>query len=477
MSTVTKIEWADRTWNPMVGCDRVSPGCDRCYAMGVARVRQFNPNPKIAQAFAGTTSNDNGVDWTGRVNLLDGRLTEPLGWKKPAKIFVNSMSDLFHKDVPVEFIAKVFAVMALTPQHTYQILTKRHARMRSVLSNPDFEQQVDRALLTVPEFSQFEITGRTWPLPKAGWPLPNVHLGVSVENQKWADIRIPALLDTPAAVRWVSAEPLLGPVDLTKWMLPVSPVPISEAPASWEEWEWPDWVPAKVREAIEGFWGPKSYRKPADWFRNMHQQGAPAFGSVVTLGDGFGKNPPMRTGRFVHAWNNIGRLVLDDGSFLYTSFHHGRERRRQQLIKWVVVGGESGPGARAMHPNWARSLRDQCVAADVPFLFKQWGEWAPAPFVVRVCDPEVGWQGTDEELAVAKADSEARGATHVHTGNCYDEDGERKYHLHEVGHKPWSLERCGLSDHEAPMRRWGKKRAGRELDGRTWDQYPSGGAR
>lgn len=410
MSTVTRIEWADRTWSPLIGCDRVSPGCDRCYAMGTARIRQFNPNPKIAAAFAGTTSNDGGVDWTGKVNMLDGRLTEPLAWKKPAKIFVNSMSDLFHKDVPVEFIAKVFAVMALTPQHTYQILTKRHARMRSVLSNPDFEQQVDRALLTVPEFSQFEITGRTWPLPKAGWPLPNVHLGVSVENQKWADIRIPALVDTPAAVRFISAEPLLGPVDLSAWM-----------PAGFASW--------RCQECRR-------------FYAGQLQQHCPHCGT-----EGF-----------------------------WTGSHAGNGRPNGQPIDWVIVGGESGHGARAMHPNWARSLRDQCVAADVPFLFKQWGEWAPAPFVVRVCDPKVGWQGTDEELAVAKADSEARGATHVHTGNWYEKDGERKYHLHEVGHKPWSLERCGLSDHEAPMRRWGKKRAGRELDGRTWDQYPSGGA-
>lgn len=400
MSTVTKIEWADRTWNPMLGCERVSPGCDRCYAMGQARIRQFNPNPKIAQAFAGTTSNDNGVDWTGSVNLLDGRLTEPLSWKKPAKVFVNSMSDLFHKDVPHDFIVRTFAVMALTQQHTYQILTKRHARMRSVLKDictcgnghpagVEFRSAMAWAcskanpdrIPGLPDDAEHRVYFET------PWPLPNVHLGVSVENQKWANIRIPALLDTPAAVRWISAEPLLGPVRLS---------------AAWVD------MPADARP--------------------------------VDLADIVGIGLPNR-------------------------------------LDWVVVGGESGPGARAMHPDWARSLRDQCVAADVPFLFKQWGDWGPAPFIVRVCDPKVGWQGTDEELAAAKADSEARGATHVHTGNWHEEDGEQVHELFEMGHKPWSLERVGLPEGMEPMRRWGKKRAGRELDGRTWDQYPTGGAR
>jgi protein gp37 len=100
MATDTTIEWADKTWSPIIGCDRVSPACDQCYAMGIARIREFNPNPKIRAAFAGTTINDgNGVDWSGQVNLLDDRLTQPMAWKKPRKVFVNSMSDLFHDDV------------------------------------------------------------------------------------------------------------------------------------------------------------------------------------------------------------------------------------------------------------------------------------------------------------------------------------------------------------------------------------------
>lgn len=122
-----------------------------------------------------------------------------------------------------------------------------------------------------------------------------------------------------------------------------------------------------------------------------------------------------------------------------------------------------------MHPEWARSLRDQCVSAGVPFLLKQWGEWGPAPWVVRVCDPKTGWQGTEAELAAAKADAEARGATHVYASWAH----EYGHELYEPPHKPWSLERTELVDeHQAPMRRWGKKAAGRELDGRTWDEYP-----
>ncbi len=228
---------------------------------------------------------------------------------------------------------------------------------------------------------------------------------MSIENQKWADIRVPALLGTPAAVRFLSCEPLLGPINL-------------------------------------GIGDPHRDHDSDD----IH--GAPRPRVCLTCSD-------------------------EDGQIEVPYF---RREPGGNGIDWVIVGGESGHGARAMHPNWARSLRDQCVAAGVPFLFKQWGEWGPAPFIVRVCDPQVGWTGTDEALVEAKRDSEARGATHVHTGNWYDEDGERKYHLHEVGHKPWSRERGGLSDHEAPMRRWGKKTAGRELDGRTWDQYPTGGA-
>lgn len=407
MSDTTTIEWTDATWNPVTGCTKVSPGCDNCYA------------EIFAERWRGTAGHhfENGFDITLRPNVL----TLPLRWRKPRKVFVNSMSDLFHKDVPDEYIARVFAVMALTPQHTYQVLTKRHGRMRSLVGS--LVDGGQRLLEAAPD----EETAQT--LYDAIWPLPNVWLGVSVEDQKRADLRIPALLDTAAAVRFLSCEPLLGPVDLTKWMPPVSPVSASEAPRTWSEWTWPNWVPAEVRQSIEGFWGPECGRTPRDWIQDMHQQGAPAFGSIVRLRDGFGPKAPWVTGRFVHAWNNIGRLVRDDGTFTYTSFHHALERRKQQPFDWVIVGGESGHGARPMSPDWARSLRDQCAAADVPFLFKQWGEYQP----------------TDWKVIGRPADKR-----NVLVGDPID----------DLGHR-WE------------MRRVGKKAAGRELDGRTWDQFPT----
>ncbi len=209
MSDNTGIEWADATWNPLVGCTKVSPGCDNCYAEGV--VNRFAGHNK---AFPNTFD---------VVTIRDRRMLEqPLRWARPRKVFVNSLSDLFHKDVPDEFIALVFAVMVATPQHTYQLLTKRHGRMRSLLNSEAFRCLVSEAL------TQWAVTGdgavkaaagrSNWYASNGLWPLPNVWLGVSVEDQHWADLRIPALLDTPAAVRWISAEPLLGPVCVTPWL-------------------------------------------------------------------------------------------------------------------------------------------------------------------------------------------------------------------------------------------------------------------
>lgn len=346
MSDSSRIEWTDATWNPVTGCTKVSPGCDRCYAETFAERFRGVPGHHFEQGFD--------------VVLRPERLDQPLKWKKPRRIFVNSMSDLFHEAVPDAYIAKVWQVMAATPQHTYQVLTKRHARMRAWF--------------------------RRWP----NAVLTNLWLGVSVENQQWADIRIPALLDTPATIRFISAEPLVGPVDLSRWL------------------------GIEYMDALEGY--------------------GEELGAALA-----------------------GRVGPSSG------------------LHWVIAGGESGRGARPVHPEWLRTLRDQCEASRTPFFFKQWGEWGPAPFVVRVCDPKVGWQGTEEELEAAKRDAEAKGATHVHTGNPYrTDDGQTAYYLHEMDHKPWSLERAELpDDHLAPIRRCGKKAAGRVLDGQTWDQYPA----
>ncbi|MFD5899089.1 DUF5131 family protein [Streptomyces sp. NPDC060366] len=194
----TSIEWTDQTWNPTTGCDRTSPGCDRCYALTMAKrlkgmgsaKYQTDGNPKTSGPGFGLA-------------MHQDALTDPLSWKKPRRVFVNSMSDLFHAKVTDEFIAQAFAVMALTPQHTYQVLTKRHGRMRSLLGSQEFVYLVDDYRERIrPGCGDFN------------WPLPNVWLGVSVEDQKRADLRIPALAQTPAAVRFLSCEPLLGPVRL-----------------------------------------------------------------------------------------------------------------------------------------------------------------------------------------------------------------------------------------------------------------------
>lgn len=211
MGDKTGIEWTDATWNPTTGCDKVSPGCDNCYAMTLApRLKAMGSAHYQQDGDPRTSGPGFGISMH-----LDG-LDKPLRWKRPRKIFVNSMSDLFHDGVTDEFIAQVFAVMALAQQHTFQVLTKRHGRMRSLLSEHRFWLEVGLAATDIggPD---------AWP-PNNGvsldaHALPNVWLGVSVEDQKRADLRIPALLRTPAAVRFLSMEPLLGPVSFrwAKW--------------------------------------------------------------------------------------------------------------------------------------------------------------------------------------------------------------------------------------------------------------------
>lgn len=358
MSDSSGINWTDATWNPVLGCARVSPGCDSCYAISQARIRAANPHPKIAAAFEGLTDRVDGrLDWTGRVNLLPERLAQPLSWRKPRKIFVNSLADLFHDDVPDAFIAEVFSVMARAQQHTFQVLTKRHGRMRSLLSRPSFRDNLAH-----------------W----APWPLPNVWLGVSAEDQHWAAIRVHALLATPASVRWVSAEPLLGPVDL--------------------------------------------------------------------------RNLQVRPNTFIDA---LCGDVKTSGGEIYAACPGS--------VSWVVAGGESGAKARPAHPDWLRSLRDQCRATRVPFWMKQWGEWGPAPWRV---DRETG-----ESDDAYKARAEAACATHALPAWAHDYDMQPL----TPGHKPWSPERTSLPAGQAPIRRWGRKATGRELDGETWAQFPRNG--
>ncbi len=270
MSALSSIEWTDRTWNPVRGCSIVSPGCIHCYAMKFAH--RFSGAGK---AYEGLTKQTKaGPQWTGKIRLVEDALLEPLKWRKPQRIFVNSMSDLFHEGVPDEFIDRVFAVMALCDgtrssgrHHTFQILTKRPERMRRYLSDADAPFRVNAQIVRIVMGGYTPIrNGCDWtPQP---WPLPNVWLGVSCEDQQRADERIPLLLQTPAAVRFVSAEPLLGPI---------------------------------------------------------------RFDSPLLEADSEGN------------------------------------------IDWVIVGGESGPGARPCDVAWIRSIVDECAECSVPVFVKQLG--------------------------------------------------------------------------------------------------------
>jgi protein gp37 len=286
MAHNTNIEWTEATWNPIRGCTRVSEGCRNCYAERQA-IRHAGPGG----SYEGLVKITNGhPQWTGKVKLIDRHLADPLKWRDPRRIFVNSMSDLFHEELPFEIIDKIFAVMTMCHQHTFQVLTKRPERMLQYMKEiQDADKDVHRWVSEACEISGSPCASHL--VEDADWPPKNIWFGVSVENQKTAEERIPLLLQTPAAVRWISAEPLLEHVNLKQL---------------------------------------------------QHR----------------------------------GMVEIDalDGTHGVIRPHRGTSEK----LDWVVVGGESGPGSRPMHPEWASSLRDQCKAAGVAFFFKQWGEYLPA---------------------------------------------------------------------------------------------------
>ena len=243
MGDNTGIEWCDATWSPLVGCSHVSAGCDHCYAASLASGR-LSTHPIYAGIAVGGR-------FTGEVRLLSERLDQPLRWRKPRRIFVNSMSDLFHDAVPDEYIAQVFEVMGSCPQHIFQVLTKRPGRMASLLtrwsSGVDTYQRRDGII---------DSNYRPADAALGVWPLPNVWLGTSVEDQKWANVRVPKLLATPAAVRFLSVEPMLGPVDLSEWLDPDDPDADCER-CGQEWWAWMDGHPVLDEENDQtGDWCP-----------------------------------------------------------------------------------------------------------------------------------------------------------------------------------------------------------------------------
>jgi protein gp37 len=245
MADHSGIEWTSATWNFVTGCTRVSDGCTRCY------IERTPPFRMAGRRFDGPQ-----IGATTGVQLHPERLDWPLRWRAPRRVFVNSLSDLFHDAVPGDLIIRAFAVMAATPQHTYQVLTKRPGRMRSLLRGPTaFGDEVLDHLLDLPGGAAAIAEQRV------PWPLPNVWLGVSAEDQRQADIRIPVLLDTPAAVRWVSAEPLLAPVTLHRYL----PVGWGEG-ARWTTNMALDWVVAG------GESGPGARPAHPAWFRALRDQ-------------------------------------------------------------------------------------------------------------------------------------------------------------------------------------------------------------
>lgn len=343
----TKIEWTDETWNVVTGCSKLSSGCANCYA------------EKVSHRFKWTDKPWNAAYADENVVRHPDRLMQPLHWKKPRKVFVNSMSDLFHEQIPDEFLDEIFGVILACkilenhPDHVFQILTKRPERMLKyftsaapaellkrwsesmdgvvILDDPDvlFSEAVSSEVCHDWDAKGSNSGGseyKPWGYTSRLFPLSNVWIGVSVENQQAADERIPFLLQTPAFVRFLSCEPLLGPIRL----------------------------------------------------------------------DGY---------------------FREEGKGMYSTWI--------DYLDWVIAGGESGSKARPMHPSWARDLRGQCEIHNVPFFFKQHGEWLHES------------QGANP-LPVMKVDG--------------------------VRAKEWL---------DGQSVRVGKKVAGRSLDGRTWDEFPN----
>lgn len=319
----TAIEWADHTFNPWVGCSKISPACDHCYAERLmdSRMHVVQWGPGHPRKRTSEKNWKQPTDWNAEAERLGVRY----------RVFCASLGDVFDNEVPAQWRIALMRLICETPHLDWLLLTKRIGNAAAML----------------------EAAFRAVHHQREGWAdnmLPNLWLGATICDQVEADRDIPKLLGVPAAKRFLSMEPLLGPVTF----------------------RWASWAPVLNASHLDGL----------------------------------------------------------------------------RSINWIIVGGESGPGARPMHPDWVRRLRDQCAEARVPFLFKQWGEWVPRSACYHTFE-----DGTD----------------------CESRDpGARRWpcvRLTEQGHNGRDLAHAGEGD-EAYMQRVGKKMAGRLLDGRTWDEVP-----
>lgn len=294
--TKTSIEWTDHTINPFVGCSKCSPGCQHCYAERFAA--RLAKNPKTQAKYAGVV--DKNCHWTGRMSRLDLSCFDKLP-KKPSRVFVGSMTDIFHENTSSNRIDDIFLKIAQFPQHTFLFLTKRPKIMADYFPNKECEDWLTWGM-TVEDQQHLS------------WPQKNVWLGVTVCNQKEADEKIPVLLKIPAAKRFVSVEPMLGPIDL---------------------------------------------------------------GFCV-----FDRRKEIR-----HLVNGPACLNEEQADSMVAP-----------VVDWIICGGETGPGARPIYPDWVKSLRNQCNNAEVPFFFKSWGDWWPCtqmPEYIDVTKYPVGDIGDD----------------------------------------------------------------------------------
>lgn len=474
MAHNSKIEWCDDTWNPVRGCARVSSGCGGpgdhggCYAEAMAA--RFSKSGQWGHGFA--EMHGGKPRWTGKVELIESMLTLPLTWKVPRRIFVNSTSDLFHEALPDEAIDRVFAIMTLAPQHTFQILTKRSKRMQEYMTTPlqgpwagratrDGEPvtDVDWRMRGVVTDMLRDVPGQVLNRAVAfmdardggegdgffrRWPLQNVWLGTSIEDQPTADERIPDLLATPAAVRFVSCEPLLSGIDLSKWVhdkrregLPSSGGDGLVRGASsrldlatrsmdarrntvahlYSEAQSRDQQRAegKIFEGdVRGWGGATKNQRASNRLDDSESSADPERASDQSHQRGHLRQSPeqSRTGyssakrsarshvpqseekgsegreEFISVCNRSASNP-DTGDVVHEGHvsegHSGGIRGHaidrfgdcppQELgsrgLDWIIVGGESGPHARPMHPDWARSVRHQCAAAGTAFFMKQ----------------------------------------------------------------------------------------------------------